>query len=407
MKILIADDHPRRYERLIGRLGELGVERKDITLAPSANDARASMENTSFDLLLLDVLLPKWPEGDASPANSLDLLLELHEGEGLQRPRRILGITGDVQLVESAREEFASWTWSIVQYSESNEEWSSRVLQCAKYILKELAKPEASPRFGVDLAVVCALPSPELDEVLRLPWHWSSPRPLDDVTFVHDGFLEVEGRKITVAATAAPRMGMVATALRSSAVINLLRPRLLAMCGICAGVEKKVNLGDVILADPAWDFQSGKRVRDKGNSQFSMAPHQLYASTSVRSHLEQIRSDQTALAQIALDYGIDASGLTRLVIGPMASGSAVLADGGVIKEIKDQHRELVGVEMEAYGLYAAAHSTSMPQPQAFVLKGVCDFADPDKDDKHQRYAAYASARVLGLLMSRFGAHLLN
>jgi nucleoside phosphorylase len=92
--------------------------------------------------------------------------------------------------------------------------------------------------------------------------------------------------------------------------------------------------------------------------------------------------------------------------GKVTKASAVLADGDVIQEIKSQQRDLIGVEMEIYGMYAAAHSASSPQPRAFALKSVCDFADPDKKDKAQRYAAYASANVLRLLMERFGSRLL-
>jgi nucleoside phosphorylase len=253
---------------------------------------------------------------------------------------------------------------------------------------------------------VCALRDPELAEVHKLPWNWRSSRPLDDVTFVRDGFVEVEGRRITVCATAAPRMGMVATALHSASLIAQLRPRIIAMTGICAGVRGKVSLGDVLFADPAWDFQSGKRVKDKENTQFSMRPHQLAAHAKIRAHIEQIRDDHEGLTKVAGAFDGRPPGISRVVIGPVASGSAVLADGEVIKEIREQHQELVGVEMEIYGLYAAAHAASGPQPLCFALKAVCDFADPDKEDGQQRYAAYASARVLQLLIERFGPRLL-
>jgi nucleoside phosphorylase len=178
------------------------------------------------------------------------------------------------------------------------------------------------------------------------------------------------------------------------------------MCGICAGVKGKVQIGDVLFADPSWDFQSGKRV--SGDASFSISPHQLDTHALIRSHVEQLRADQGALAKIAAEYDGKAPNLTRIVIGPVASGSAVLADGTVIEEIKNsQHRELIGVEMEIYGLYAAAASSSMPQPLAFAMKGVCDYGDSNKDDLNQHYAAYASANVLRLLVEKFGTKILS
>lgn len=407
MKILIADDQTRRYGRLVEALAAIDVTRDKIDIVSCANDARARLQINNYDLFILDILLPLWPESEPNIQSSLDLLFELHEVDDYNKPGRILGITADRNVAMDASARFEERTWTVVEFSESCDEWINRTVNCVKYILNEEKKlPTEQPSHGVDLAIICALEKPELEEVLKLPWNWSSPRPLNDMTFAQDGYFEVDQRKITVCATFAPRMGMVSTALRSATIISLLRPRLIAMCGICAGVPGKVNYGDILLADPAWDFQSGKRVRDKENSQFSIAPDQLHPSEKVRTHVQQICGDQKAMTRIASEYP-NAPGIPRVIIGPVASGSAVLADGEVINEIKAQHRELIGVEMEIYGMYAAAHRASKPQPQPFALKAVCDFADPDKGDKHQQYAAYTSANVLRLLMERFGPRLLD
>jgi nucleoside phosphorylase/CheY-like chemotaxis protein len=408
MRILIADDQARRYGRLVSALEHVGVQRNAIDIVSCANDARERLVGAQYDLLVLDILLPLWPESEPTVIHSLDLLLELHEGEELPKPRRILGITADLQLVSGADSTFESWTWTVLEYSESSDDWINRTVNCVRYIeAEERGSNGEKAKSLIDLAIVCALARPELEEVLKLPWNWSSSRPLDDQTFVHDGHFEVDGKTITVCATAAPRVGMVATSLRSATIIALLRPRLIAMCGICAGVKEKVEIADVLLADPAWDFQSGKRVRDGAGARFAFSPHQIPAAPLIRSHLEQIRDDLPSLARLATDFGSGAPRPPRIVIGPVATGSAVLADGEIINDIRAQHRELIGVEMESYGMYAAACSAPQPQPLAFALKSVCDFADSTKEDNFQRYAAYTSAGVLRLLMERFGSRLLG
>jgi nucleoside phosphorylase len=407
MKILIADDQASRYKRFIDALASIGVECDSVNIESCAKGARDRLQETYYDLLILDILLPLRPESEPEIQSSLDLLFELHEGNEYHKPGRILGITADKEIAGDATAHFEKQTWTVVEFSESSDEWINRTINCVSYILNEEKKiTTEQPSYGVDLAIICALEKPELEEVLKLPWNWSSPRPLDDITFVRDGYFEVDQRKITICATFAPRMGMISTALQSATLISQLRPRLIAMCGICAGVKGKVNYGDVLLADPAWDFQSGKRNRDKENSQFSIAPDQLHPSEKVRTHVQQICGDREALTKIASNYP-NAPVVPKIVIGPVASGSAVLADGEVINEIKIQHRGLVGVEMEIYGMYAAAHRASKPQPQPFALKAVCDFADSGKDDDYQQYAAYTSANVLRLLMERFGSRLLD
>lgn len=407
MRILVVDDNPKRYDRLFAAFAKLGITRKQIDLVDSANGARDMLASRSYDLLILDILLPLWSEGEEDTQHSADLLFEIREGEIANPPGYILGITADRDVAAAVLRQFEDYTWTVLHYADDNDEWVGRAANCARYLAERVAGPSEATAARVDLAVICALAKPELEEVLKLPWNWSTARPIDDMVFVHDGAVVVGGRTLTVAVTSAPRMGMVATALRSAAIIAALRPRIICMTGICAGVRDKVKLGDVLFADPAWDFQSGKRARDKENTQFSMRPHQLPASAHIRSHVEQLREDKEALGKIAIAYPESASGIPRIFVGPVASGSAVLADGDVIKEIRTQHQELIGVEMEIYGMFAAAHAASRPQPQWFALKGVCDFADPNKEDGHQRFAAYASAQVLRLLIERFGDRLVD
>ncbi len=64
MKILIADDQPRRYGRLINALKKIDVARDTIDFVSCADEARNSLQDNHYDLLILDILLPLRPESD-------------------------------------------------------------------------------------------------------------------------------------------------------------------------------------------------------------------------------------------------------------------------------------------------------------------------------------------------------
>ncbi|MEP4247378.1 hypothetical protein [Tateyamaria sp.] len=84
----------------------------------------------------------------------------------------------------------------------------------------------------------------------------------------------------------------------------------------------------------------------------------------------------------------------------------MLADGKIIDDIRQlQNRDLLGIEMEIYGAYAAAQQAGFPQPKVLALKGVCDYADKDKHDGAQRFAAFASARTLERFVKKYAADL--
>ncbi|OZO04545.1 hypothetical protein B7453_10430 [Pseudomonas sp. IB20] len=404
MRILIGDDNPARYKNLVISLEAFGVSRTDIVFSGCADDVQNKLEVEYFDLLILDILMPLYSyDSEVSHENSLGILFRINNDDGMIRPGKVVGITSDLDAAGAAAAMFAESTWSIINYSQTDEGWKDQILNCVKYIAQK-STDTAAVRIphGVDLAIVCALASPEYEAVLDLPWNWRSPRPIDDLVFVQDGWFMSKGRKISVAVASASRMGMVHTALKSMAIISGLNPKVIAMTGICAGVKEQVSIGDVLVADPAWDFQSGKRIKDKGDLAFLIAPHHLPANHTIRTHLEQIKADKIFLKSLPSGFERDCEFQTDIKIGPVASGSAVLADGDTIMEIKkSQQRDLLGVEMEIYGLYAAAMASS-PQPRFIAMKGVCDYADPDKKDKAQQYAAYASARVLQRLFEEFG-----
>jgi nucleoside phosphorylase len=81
----------------------------------------------------------------------------------------------------------------------------------------------------------------------------------------------------------------------------------------------------------------------------------------------------------------------KMLLGPMASGAAVRADGDAQREVRAQHRKAVAIEMEAFGVMAAAHDAPLPEVKAFVMKSICD---GEKSDNYQAYAAYTSASAL-------------
>lgn len=79
----------------------------------------------------------------------------------------------------------------------------------------------------------------------------------------------------------------------------------------------------------------------------------------------------------------------------------MLQDSAIVADILSQHRKTIGIEMESYGVFVAASEAVSPQPRVFSIKSVCDFADEEKNDNHQGYAAYTSAAAVKLLLERF------
>jgi nucleoside phosphorylase len=191
---------------------------------------------------------------------------------------------------------------------------------------------------------------------------------------------------------------MPSSAALASKMVGLFQPRFLVMLGICAGIKGKANLGDVIVADPTWDYGSGKRAQDaEGSPVFLAAPHQKSLDAEVAQVCQDLAKDPKIATGIRAGWtGPLPQGMFGVQIGPMASGAAVLADDENGRLVALQNREVLAIEMEAYAVMAATdYAVRLPnrqKPVGIVIKSVCDFADSSKSDDWQKYAAYTSAR---------------
>lgn len=256
----------------------------------------------------------------------------------------------------------------------------------------------------VDLAVVTALTS-EMAAFQR-GWEWESEEPLDDAAFIRRGRFQSKGRTFSVVAATSPRMGMVPAATLVTKLIQRFRPRIVTMPGICAGVAGKVELGDVVMADTAWDYQSGKHVTTSENlPDFLIDPHFIPADEMLGAKWDQLVQDDRLAMEVAKNWPAEKRKPPALHRAPVATGSAVLADAHIAKGILRQQRKALGVEMEIYGVYYAVEAASRPRPLVCAFKGVCDFADAHKEDTAQPFAAYASASFTRAFFERYMADL--
>lgn len=402
MKILIVDDNPRRYKKLKSHLLSLNIDENDIDIVTCTLHARDKMEDILYDLVILDLLIPLRPEDDPDARESISLLKEITAGDLLRKPKNVVGLTADRDAATNALPIFAEFLWTTIQYSDQNDSWLEQIKNCISYYSNP-GQEDIKKSYGIDLCIICALDDPELKQIFNLPFNWNSTsEPVDDTTFVRRGFFKVNERLLSIVATSSTRMGMVSTTLLASKMINIFRPRMLVMTGICAGVKGKVNLGDVVVADPCWDWQSGKRILATEGSVFKPAPHHLPLDEGIRNKFREIKKDFQSISDIQRSWPIKIPTTLDIVVAPMASGSVVLADEIAAGIIGEQHRELSAIEMEAYGIYAAVASASEPKPKVIAIKSVCDFADAEKNDGFQDYASYTSANVLRLYIERFG-----
>ncbi|WP_054132512.1 hypothetical protein [Novosphingobium sp. AAP1] len=405
MKVLVVDDNAAKVAKILNCIdGVAGVARDDCDVAFTMIEARDRLSQNNYDLMILDFVMP-FRAGDSPQTEStVHLLTELRDRKRLRKPAHIIGLTAYQEGVDALQPIFSQQTWTIVRYSEAETDWSDQIKAGLAWIASAAQKPEERT-FSIDACIITALPYPEYDAVLRNGWTWGPAEPLDDTAFIRYGEFICAGSTYKVASAHSPKMGMIPASLLSAKLIQKLRPRILAIAGICAGIKGRGNYGDPIVADPCWDWQSGKHIVKDGAQEFEIRPDPLPIMQEVRVRWEQLKGDRQFWSDLRAEWPDAPDTELRLRLGPSVSGSSVLADAAIVERIKAQHGGVVSVEMEAYGVFSATAAAPRPRPLTFSCKSVCDLADEKKDDRWQTYAAFTSARSVTAYLERYMSEL--
>src|SRR5207249_1992349 len=129
--------------------------------------------------------------------------------------------------------------------------------------------------------------------------------------------------------------------------------KIVVMIGIAAGTKDGgKQFGDVLVADPSVDYNSGKVVRENGIRGFLPDPYPIGLNARLRSVLLKYRGANSLFEEIRSGWsGRLPSATNRLHVGPLGAADQVIDDADRVLEIQRNWRKLIGVEMETYGVY--------------------------------------------------------
>lgn len=234
--------------------------------------------------------------------------------------------------------------------------------------------------------------------VMKLYSDWQEVRFNGDNQLYYETVFHRDNRTFRVVTAKQNEMGMTAGATLSMKLISHFRPKYLIMVGIAAGVvqshlEDQIY-GDVVVADVIWNYSAGKFVSpEKADIKFGEI------GFIPRPTVIEMKPEIVPYIKKAVDAK---ENQCHIFVGPMASGSAVVANSEVLnKQIRTQFSHTAGLDMEAYAIVYAAENATAPRPIPLIIKSVCDYADNRKSDQYQKFAAYTSCEFAKLLYEKY------
>jgi nucleoside phosphorylase len=399
IRILILDDSKEKIDAVRKFLiEECNLKENLIDHRSTIKEGRKILYDNNYDLLLLDLVMPRDEETEASAEESLKFLDEIYYNSLIKIPVHIIGFSQYDELIKANLDNFEDKLWHLINFSFTSSKWKDKLKNKISHLIsvKQNFHESIESKTKFDICIICALEVPELESVLELNCNWKEVHFNDDPLIYHEGTIStVSGNTFRVLACSINKMGMQAAASVSAMIIAKFRISYLFMAGICAGVrERGVNFGDVIIAEHSLDYGSGKLIEGaNGELIFKPDPHQYPTDQSLISKVNNFIRSKDQLARIQSAWkGKQISSVLTAKLGPIASGSYVVSSKAFVSNIVETNRKLLAIDMEGYGVYLTCHYFN--QTKCLFVKSICDFGDQDKNDDYQAYASFTSARFI-------------
>lgn len=403
MNVLVVHDRPEIGQKIVDILRDC-CEGIEVTYCEDGSSARSALSAIFFDLLILDLTLPMVKGGKAAGFVVAEgLLEELFGSSNLMTPGNALGITQDRAALTTVNNNIGPHLMAVIEQTDLTD-WEQQLVDRVKYVDQATNSRSASllSRYDYDVLIMTALdkelrPIKERFDTVRHPL-------IDGVeTFI---FSDLQGVVRRGACFAIGRAGQPSASSETQGLLCQLRPQLAIMTGFCGAIPGKANLGDILIAESAIDWDYGKWKPGKVASELYARPEPIVIRNSRVHRLAReivtygVRRKQVLAREFELLTNGEIA-LSEIRMLPFASGSAVIGDVGVVESIQGLNDAIGGVDMESYGFYYACRYAHAAKPEFICIKAVADACGVDKDDRLHVGCSFASAFVAQDIMRRW------
>lgn len=377
MKVLVIEDDRKKRSTIAGHLKLRGTPADDILYAENVAEFVAQL-NSDIDLFILDIRLPSIEGAPASQNGKtlIECIFAAGKSDAL-----LLAISSFPADFEGLRPYFETHGCILADFGNSNG-WKATLDHLLTQRKKRLPK--------TDFLIFCAL------EEERAPY----------IALFKDGKVEVRGNiecydikigKKKGSVVLLPKMGLINAAITSSICIDRYRPSLVAMSGVCGGFKARASIGQLLVSEMAYEYQSGKWTTDG----FSQEPYQVSMDHSTLTALRPLVGGENLIAELEVGFkGTRPSKQHAPMLGIFTSGSAVIADAKFLEQVSTIHRKVAGLDMEIFAVHRAAE-LSVHRPACICAKTVVDLCDADKADDIHHYGSHISATFVVRAVDNF------
>ncbi|EHU3239236.1 hypothetical protein ACX0AN_002170 [Acinetobacter baumannii] len=379
MKILILEDESEKFKVISKEILDFNADIK-IDHSLDRTNFIKKLEREVYDLIIIDLIVPTHPNSEPKDLSE-SIIYDLRDEECPNAKTPVLALTQFDAVAIDNFAELNSNNINVITFSIEKEEWK-------KTLNQRLLDNSPAPKY--DFIIICALPK-EANAYKELNLDYKESKSIQGLDCLEISIDNHVGVIITC-----PRMGLVDAAITSAMGLQIFKPKLVAMSGICAGIKDKAQIYDITIPELCYQHDSGKWTMDG----FTPEQYSIQLDHAVKLKIKDLITKTDFVNSILNGIQAKRSEIpddfeqinTRIQLGTLSSGSAVIADEDFNSTITKQHRRVAAFEMETYAVYESARLADF-KPIFFSAKAVVDNGTPAKNDDFHRIACLISAKT--------------
>lgn len=400
MKILVMDDKADKLEQIAKVLTDMcGLQEGEIDTARSLAGGRSFLFKNTYDLLVLDLVLPAYDGGQPEAEKSRKFIDEFERFSRIKKPIVIIGMTEYDEEFKEMQAIYSQKLWDLIQYSQHSIDWMETLQRAVQKVIDIRTSLISSlqGRHQFDVGIICAL-GEEYDQMERAfgyQWQDMEAAPAVDMQFKTLEIINVKGETIRMVSCCCNHCGMSVTASAASFLYSFFDVKEIYMTGFCAGFINKTEYGDLVIAKSEWDYGSAKIAEENGNPVSYPAPFMLPCSNAIIASVEAFIREKDPEHELLAELNEEHFKVDKFQIHVKngACGSYVVANQDVMTDLLGHDRNLRTLDMEGYGLYTASYVLGGDRT-ALMIKAVADLGDKDKGDLYHEQCSFTSALFL-------------
>lgn len=369
MDLLVIEDNDDKFFEIKESIElSLGVEGYSIHRACSLEVAIRKIYEQTYDLIVFDCYLPTNVGCERDVSKELLEAFSASINFGCEAVAITILEESEIEYVE-----FNQYGVNVLRY-DSDKNWSKALQNKLSRLVQKIT---------YDFLIFCALEE-ERDGYKRADCELGELVPLGELNCQK---VSVDNRQGLIIVP--PRMGIIPAAITATRAIDLLKPKLVAMSGVCGGIKDKSSILDVIVASVCWQFETGKYT----SGTFSREPYQVAISAELDVHLSQFINSPGYVNKNKEGFFFSELQGSKIKYSPFATTSYVVADDEITERVISDHRKVAAIDMEMAAIYEAARQ-AVVKPKYFGVKTVVDLANVEKNDAFREPGVVMSARFV-------------